>query len=281
MRIDAHQHFWRLADRAGDWPPAELTAIHRDFAPHDLVGLLAEQRIAATVLVQSQASEADTRYLLALAERHPFVAAVVGWVDLKAADAPARIAALATHPHLRGLRPMLQELDDDWIDDAALAPAVAAMLRHRLSFDALVLPRQLPALLAFARRHPALPIVVDHLAKPALEAAPDRRWLDDMAALAALPQVHCKLSGMVTEAGSGWTVAQLRPYADSILTLFGPGRVMWGSDWPVLRLAADYGAWLAAAQSLTAHLDAAQRAAVFGANAARFYRIGQPGAARR
>ncbi|WP_426171535.1 amidohydrolase family protein [Pseudoduganella sp. R-34] len=273
-RIDAHQHFWQLAARNGAWPPPGLAPIHRDFHPGDLSALLRESGIAGTVLVQSMPNEADTRYMLDLADRHNFVQAVVGWTDLKAPDAPQRIAALAAHPRLRGLRPMLQDLaDDNWIDDPALAPAVEAMLRHGLGFDALVLPRQLPALYAFARRYPALPIVIDHLAKPAMDGMPDAQWLRDLARLAALPQVECKLSGMVTEAGPGWTVQQLQPYANHVLQVFGAERVMWGSDWPVLLLATDYAAWVDASETLLAGLDERQRTAVFGNNARRFYRI--------
>jgi L-fuconolactonase len=273
MRIDAHQHFWHLAARGGGWPPPELAAIHRDFTPGDLQPLLRAHGIDATVLVQSLPEESDTCYLFELADRYPFIAAVVGWTDLKAADAPARIAALAAHPKLRGLRPMLQGLDDGWIDDAALDPAVEAMLRHGLAFDALVLPRQLPALLAFAQRHPRLPIVIDHIAKPAIAAGEPGAWREDLARLAALPQVHCKLSGLVTEAGHDWSPERLRPYANHVLEVFGPGRVLWGSDWPVLGLAADYGRWIAASEALLAHLDEPARQAIFGLNARRFYRI--------
>jgi len=273
-RIDAHQHFWRLAERAGAWPPPQLAAIYRDFYPEDLGALLHRHGVAATVLVQSMPNEADTHFMLDLSERYSFIGAVVGWTDLKAPDAPQRIAALAAHPRLRGLRPMLQDLDDDrWIADPVLAPAVAAMLRHGLCFDALVLPRHLPSLLEFARNHPQLSIVIDHLAKPIMQDGPETSWLENMARLAAQPQVHCKLSGMVTEAGPGWTVEQLRPYAGHILEVFGPGRVLWGSDWPVLNLAADYGAWCDATGDLLAHLDDAQREAVLSLNAQRFYRM--------
>jgi L-fuconolactonase len=155
MRIDAHQHFWLLADRNGAWPPPELAAIHRDFLPPQLAPLLAQHGIDATVLVQSLPSVEDTIFMLDLAARHPFIKAVVGWVDMKAEDAPARIARLAMHPALKGLRPMLQDLpDDDWIADPALGPAVEAMRRHSLSLDALVLPRHLPSLLEGRYRAP-------------------------------------------------------------------------------------------------------------------------------
>jgi L-fuconolactonase len=272
MRIDAHQHFWRLAARAGAWPPPELTAIHRDFAPHDLQPLLAAHGIAGTVLVQSLPSEDDTRFMLGLADRHPFIRAVVGWADLKAPDAPARIAALAMHRTLRGLRPMLQDLDDDrWIDDPRLDAAIDMMLALGLVFDALVLPRHLPALLAFAERHPRLPIVIDHAAKPDMASAPPAAWRADIARLAALPRVQCKLSGMVTEAGIGWTVARLQPFVDHLLDTFGPQRLIWGSDWPVLELAAGYGDWIAASDALLAGLDEGGRQAVYGTNARRFY----------
>jgi len=284
MRIDAHQHFWRLADRAGQWPPPELAAISRDFGPSDLEPLLRESGVAATVLVQSLPSVADTRFLLDLADRHPFIAAVVGWVDLKAPDAPAQIADLAGHRRLKGLRPMLQDLPDDrWMDDPALDAGVDAMLRHDLVFDALVLPRHLGALARFARRHPTLPIVIDHAAKPPIATGDLARWATDIASLAQLPQVSCKLSGLLTEAGDRRRADDLEPVVARVLQQFGARRVIWGSDWPVLRLAGDYAGWLSLSESLCTRVLAATIAAptdladaladIFGANAQRFYRL--------
>ena len=272
MRIDAHQHFWQLAARGGSWPPPSLAAIHRDFAPADLAPLLAEYGIAGTVLVQSLPTAADTDYLLALAEKTSFIRAVVGWTDLLAKDAPAAIARLASHGKLKGLRPMLQDLDDDaWIADSALTPALTAMAAHGLRLDALVLPRHLPALLQCARDYPALPVVIDHAAKPPIAEAEFGHWREDMAQLAALPNVHCKLSGLVTEARPGWNVDELRPYAAHVLDVFGARRVIWGSDWPVVDLAGGYAAWLAASEALLAHLDQQDRDDIFGLNACRFY----------
>lgn len=268
MVIDAHQHFWRLAVRAGQWPPADLAAIHRDFLPPDLAPLLTENSIDGTILVQSLPSEDDTRFLLDLAERHSFVRGVVGWVDLTAADAPARIAALAAHPALKGLRPMLQDLEPEWLDDPALDPAIAAMQAAGLRFDALVLPRHLPALLRFARRFPSLPIVIDHGAKPDIARGGSAGWAADMAALAAHPNLWCKLSGLLTEAGARTGIDDIRPYADTLFALFGPDRLIWGSDWPVLTLAGEYGGWLAMCRAL---LPSVAHGAVFGGNARRFY----------
>lgn len=273
LRIDAHQHFWLLANRAGQWPPPELAKIHRDFLPDQLEPLLQQYGISGSVLVQSLPSMSDTLFLLSLAERHAFVRAVVGWVDLKAGNAEQQIQLLASHPKMRGLRPMLQDLADDWLDDQLLAPAITAMQRHRLSLDALVLPRHLPALLRFAERHPDLPIVIDHAAKPQIASAALEPWRASITRLAALPQVYCKLSGLVTEAAADWQVAQLQPYVAHVLEVFGVQRVIWGSDWPVVRLAGDYGRWLAATDGLLGELDENQRQQVMGLNAQRFYRL--------
>ncbi|OLP54795.1 amidohydrolase [Rhizobium rhizosphaerae] len=270
MLIDAHQHFWRLAERAGGWPPPEMAAIYRDFAPEDLIPDLKASGVDGTVIVQSLPRAEDTLFMLDLAERHAFILGVVGWVEMKAADAPARIAELARAPKLKGLRPMLQDLpDDDWIDDPALDPAVSAMLEAGLSFDALVLPRQLKALTAFAERHPRLPIVIDHGAKPLIAEGRYSDWRRAMERLAALPEVCCKLSGLLVEAGEQRPEA-IRPYADTLFDLFGPERLIWGSDWPVLRLVTEYGAWLAQCRAI---VPEAAHEQVFGGNARRFYRL--------
>jgi len=278
MKVDAHQHFWRLAQREGQWPPPSLAALHRDFGPDDLEPQLRACGIDATVLVQSLPSAEDTRWMLALAAATPWVRGVVGWVDFKAADAPAQIEALARDPLLKGLRPMLQDLpDDDWIADPACDPAAQAMTQSGLVFDALVLPRQLPGLRRFAARHPDLTIVIDHAAKPFIARGEMAPWRDDLAALAALPRVHCKLSGLLTEAGDRQGDAALLPYVQTLWELFGPRRLLWGSDWPVLRLAADYAHWWAQAQRLAQQLhpapSRAELDALFGGNAAALYRL--------
>ncbi|MDR7114589.1 amidohydrolase family protein [Caulobacter sp. BE254] len=275
MLIDAHQHFWRVGENGFSWPTPDLAAIHRDFGPADLAAVAAPLGLAGCVLVQSQPDDRDTDWLLALAADEPRVLGVVGWVDLASPDAPARIAQLSRHPKLRGLRPMLQSLDDDaWIAAPGLDPALDAMVAHGLSLDALVLTRHLPHLLALARRRPELAIVIDHGAKPPIAAGDkDGAWARGIDALAAQPQVFCKLSGLLTEAAPGQGAQALAPYVAHLVATFGPERLMWGSDWPVLNLAGDYGGWLALAKDLSGLTDAADLAALFGGTSRRFYRI--------
>jgi L-fuconolactonase len=273
--IDAHQHFWRVGENGFSWPTPDLATIHRDFGPPDLGAVAGPHGLTGCVLVQSQPDDRDTDWLLALAAEEPLVLGVVGWADLTAPDAPARIARLSRNAKLRGLRPMLQSLDDDaWIAAPGLDPALDAMVAHGLSLDALVLTRHLPHLLALARRRPELAIVIDHGAKPPIAVGDeDGAWARGIEALAAQPQVFCKLSGLLTEAAPGQGAQALAPYVARLVAAFGPERLMWGSDWPVLNLAGDYRGWLALARDLSELTDAADLAALFGGTSRRFYRI--------
>ena len=280
-RIDAHQHFWSLSRGDYGWLTPEMAAIHRDFGPGDLAPLLREAGITGSIAVQAAPTEAETRYLLGIAAAEPSVLGVVGWSDLEAPDAPASLRRLAADPLLVGLRPMLHDLpDDEWLLRPALLPAVEAMQALGLVFDALVKPRHLPHLLRFAEAHPGLPVVIDHLAKPAIAEGPGSRswqaWVEGMAALARLPHVHCKLSGLATEAAPGWTAEDLHPYVAVALDHFGPDRMIWSSDWPVLRMAGTYPGWCAATASLLAPLPPEAQASILGGNAARIY-LGQRG----
>jgi L-fuconolactonase len=272
MRIDAHQHFWALARGDYGWLTPALGPIHRDFGPADLAPLLRARGIEATILVQAAPTLAETRYLLSIAAASPLVAGVVGWVDLAAPDAVSHIARLANDRLLVGIRPMVQDIaDDDWLLWDELIPGLAALARLHLVFDALVLPRHLPRLLRVVERHPDLIFVIDHLAKPPVAQGALTPWAEDIAALAAHPNVMCKLSGLITEAAPDWMVDDLRPYAAHVLACFGPDRVLWGSDWPVVDLAGGYDAWWQATEALLAGLPAADKAAILGGNAQRVY----------
>lgn len=267
--IDAHQHLWRIGENDCEWPTPDLSTIHRDYGVADLEALARPLGVEGSVLVQSQPSDRDTDWMLGLAREAPFILGVVGWIDLKASDAPARIAHLAREPKLKGLRPMLQGLPEDWILDPAAEPGLRAMVEHGLTFDALVFPWHLRNLAVFAARHPDLPIVIDHGAKPLIAAEKLDPWRDDLRALAQMPQVMCKVSGLLTEAGEQPPQA-LVPYVRHMLSTFGRSRLMWGSDWPVLELADTYAGWFARARQLIGETDADE---IFGGCAKRFYRL--------
>lgn len=270
MLIDAHCHVWRIGENDHEWPTPDLAKIYRNFDLRDLSQASAETGFSGAVLVQSQPSERDTEWLLALAAEDSRALGVVGWTDLSAPDAPVRIAALARDPLLKGLRPMLQGLENDWILDPALEPAIAAMVAADLAFDALIKPRHLPSILAFIRRWPDLRVVIDHGAKPDVASGGLDPWRDQMAALAAEPGVHCKLSGLLTEAGDTPTIEAVAPYARHLIEVFGADRLMWGSDWPVLNLAGDYASWRAMCETW---VPPEGRTALFGETARRFYRL--------
>ena len=274
MRIDAHHHFWRLDRGDYGWLTRDLTGLYRDYLPADMAPLLASARIDRTILVQAAPTEAETDFLLGLADRTEHIAGVVGWTDFEAPDAAHRIAALAARPGLVGLRPMIQDIAaDDWMLRPAIAPALKAMAEEGLVFDALVLPRHLKILREFIARNPALDIVIDHAAKPNIATGEIDNWARDMRMLARETMAVCKLSGLATEAAPGWTVDTLRPYVEVLLDAFGADRLMWGSDWPVLNLNGGYARWLDAAEQLTAGLSTGEREAIFGRTAAIFYGI--------
>ena len=272
IRVDAHHHVWRLSRDDYGWLTPDLP-IHRDYTIDDLRPLLGD--ITATVLVQAAPTEAETAYLLDVARNSSgLVRAVVGWVDLIRHDAPARIASLAGQPLLKGLRPMLQDIaETGWILREGIQPAIKAIVDAGLRFDALVQPRHLPALTRLCALHQDLQLVVDHGGKPAIASGDWQPWADDIARVARETQALCKLSGLITEAGRDWCLNDLGRYVDHLLVCFGTDRVMWGSDWPVVNLAGGYARWREAAERLLAHLPGAERDAILGGNALKFYNI--------
>lgn len=273
VRIDAHQHFWQLARGDYGWLTPALAPIYRDFGPCDLAPLLQARGIDRTILVQAAPTFAETLYLLELAGRTPFVAGVVGWTDFDAADAAQTVAKVAAdHPLLVGLRPMLHDIaDDDWLLRPHLAVVFNAMAEHGLVFDALARPQHLSRVQAVCERHPKLTVVVDHIAKPLIRDLRPDPWRADIAAVARCPNTVCKLSGIATEAAPDWSVADIKPYVDHVLAAFGPQRLLWGSDWPVVDLAGGYARWWDAAQTLLAPLEVAARDAILGGTAERIY----------
>jgi L-fuconolactonase len=225
--------------------------------------------------VQAAATVDETRWLLQQAHASGgLIKGVVGWIDMAATDAPDVLHNLARDPLLRGIRPMLQEIADvEWVLQPNLEPALRATIDLDLSFDLLVRPPHLKSALTLLTRHPGLRAIVDHGGKPDIGGAMWQPWADDMRRIARETSAYCKLSGLVTEARPGWTPDDLRRYADHVLECFGPTRVVWGSDWPVMLLNSSYPAWLAGAKQFIASRDEAEQTAIFNDNAVRFYKL--------
>jgi L-fuconolactonase len=278
MRVDAHQHFWRYTSQEFGWIDDGMAVIRRDFLPGDLAPLLRDAGMDATVAVQARQSLEETHWLLKLARDNDWIAGVVGWVPLTDPAIEGMLQRLAQNPKLRGVRHVLQGESDAYMAREDFNAGVARLSQFHLTYDLLVLERQLPAAIAFVDRHPQQPIVLDHLAKPLIAALQLEPWRTNIRELARRPNVSCKLSGMVTEADhSHWTIDHLRPYVETVLDAFGPDRVIFGSDWPVCTVASGYARWVATVSELLCELSSSERNAVLGGNATRFYRLGLPG----
>ncbi|BBC38750.1 Amidohydrolase [Streptomyces graminofaciens] len=275
--VDAHHHVWDLSVRDQDWISGdELAPLRRDFTLADLAPEARAAGVTATVLVQTITVPEETPEFLALAADSDLVAGVVGWTDLTApdvADTLARLRAGLGGEHLVGIRHQVQgEPDPRWLVRPDVLRGLSAVADAGLVHDLVVKPHQLAAAVEAAERLPGLTFVLDHLGKPPIASGDLDPWAQQVRRLAALPNTVCKLSGMVTEADWGsWTVAALTPYADTVLDAFGPGRLMFGSDWPVCRLAATYTEVIAVARELTAGLGPAERHDVFTGTAVRTY----------
>ncbi|MEO0990301.1 MAG: amidohydrolase family protein [Pseudomonadota bacterium] len=285
MRIDAHHHFWTPGQRDYYWMAGpELDPIRRPFAPEDMRPLIGEAGIDRTVLVQTVPSVDETRDFLVTASETDYVAGVVGWVDLTAEDVADVLAALKSGvggAYLKGIRHQVHdEPDPEWLMRSEVQRGIAAVGQAGLVYDLLPKEPELPATVACVSANPDVAFVLDHCAKPRIGLGAMDPWAALIEDLSQCPNVDCKLSGLVTEANwAEWSVSDLKPYADHVMSLFGPDRVMFGSDWPVCLLAArDYGQVHDAAMVLVEPYGAEAVASVFGATAARVYGIPASGA---
>jgi L-fuconolactonase len=276
MRIDSHQHYWKPSRGDYHWMTPPGTVLHRDYLPADLRPSLERHKIQKTVLVQAAQTVAETEFLLELAASDDSIAGVVGWLDMEAPDFTTQFEHFRRNPKFIGLRPMLQDLEDDrWI----LRSAVVEALRHVASadfpFEFLTYTRHLPYVLEVLDAVPGLRAAIDHVSKPEIRAGKLDPWRELIVAAARHPNLFCKLSGMVTEADhQHWRADDLRPYVEHVVACFGFDRVMFGSDWPVCLLAASYDQVIGALNSILAsELDQDQEKNLFGLNAARFYKL--------
>ncbi|MEW2567999.1 amidohydrolase family protein [Streptomyces sp. NPDC047070] len=275
--VDAHHHVWDLSVRDQDWIEGpELAPLRRNFTVEELAREARAAGVARTVLVQTVTVAEETPEFLTLAESDELIGAVVGWTDLTRPDVADELARLRELPggrHLRGVRHQVQgEPDPRWLLREDVRRGLAAVAEAGLVYDLVVLPHQLPACARAAERHPGLTFVLDHLGKPPIGTGEREPWATDVRALAALPNTVCKLSGMVTEADPrSWGAGGLVPYGDTVLEAFGPGRLMFGSDWPVCTLVASYAEVVDIADQLTEKLDAGEREEIFSGTATRVY----------
>lgn len=273
MRVDSHQHFWHYDPVRDAWITNEMAELRRDFVPSDLLPELRANGIDACVAVQADQSENETRFLLDLAEKHREIAGVVGWVSLTDPKVEERLAYFSRFRKLRGFRHIVQaELDDRFLLRKDFLRGVALLARHGFTYDILIYARHLLVANEFVHQFPEQKFVIDHLAKPRIKARELDAWARAIRAVAEHPNVCCKLSGMVTEGDwKHWRPSDFRPYLDVVFESFGPGRLMFGSDWPVCLLGGRYAQVKQIIDDYTQSLSTSDKDKIFGGNAIRFY----------
>jgi len=275
VRIDAHQHFWRYEPREYDWIDDSMASLRRDFLSADLQPELESNGFHGCVAVQARQSLEETRWLLDLAASAPFILGVVGWVDLCSPQLHSQLESFVRNPKLVGVRHVVQsEPDDRFLLRPDFLQGIALLEEFDLAYDILIYPKHLPVAAEFVSRFPRQRFVLDHLAKPLIKSKSLHPWEKDIRELARFQNVHCKLSGLVTEADwSAWTPDHLAPYLDVAFDAFGAARLMFGSDWPVCTVAASYSRVFQSIEGYVAKLPAEARDAILGGNAKEFYKL--------
>lgn len=272
MIIDAHQHFWQFDPVRDTWMGP---AIQRDFLPEDLGPVLTANGVEACVAVQADQSEQETQFLLGLAGKHDFIKGVVGWVDLRADNIEERLQYFSQFPALKGFRHIVQgEPDDRFLLREDFCNGISLLAKYNFTYDILVFPHQLPAVVEFVSKFPNQRFVIDHLAKPDFKKGLDHEWAQHIRAIAHHRNVYCKLSGMVTEADwAHWKQEDFDPMIEVVLTAFGSSRVMFGSDWPVCLLAADYAEVKRILENYISGFSHSEVGMIMGGNARTFYKL--------
>ena len=276
MKIDAHQHFWDLSKTEFDysWTDTDTNrAINKTFLPATLKPHLDKSGVDKCVFVQTQHNVAENRWVLQLAEQNDWIAGVVGWVDLASEDCEAQLTEFKDHPKFVGIRHVTHdEPNDNFIVQPDVIRGLRVLEKHQVPFDLLFFEKHLHHAQALGQQLPNLPMVIDHLAKPAIKTGSLENWRDNFIAASKFPNIYCKLSGMITEADwANWKPADLKPYVDLALEHFGPERCMYGSDWPVCELAGSYSQVHDALAELIDQLSDSEKAAIWSKTAIKFY----------
>ena len=280
MRIDGHQHFWRVERGDYHWMDANVPVLCRDYLPDDLRPLLMKHAIDSTILVQAAQTVAETDFLLELAAENEFIAGVVGWLDMDSEDFPSQFARYRKNPKFIGLRPMLQDLEDDgWILRPKVLKSLQLIADADFPFEFLTYTRHLPYVLNALEKVRPMRAVIDHVSKPEIRSQKLEPWKTYITQLAQHPNLYCKLSGMITEADhENWSAESLRPYISHVVDCFGWDRVIFGSDWPVCLLGGSYDQVVQVlTDALGTHMGEMEERKLFGENAARFYKLNAGG----
>jgi L-fuconolactonase len=274
IRIDSHQHFWKFDPVRDSWINDDMKVIQRDFFPADLAPVLAENKIDGCVSIQADQSENETQFLLDLASANDFIKGVVGWVDLRSPQLQARLEYFSTFKKLKGFRHVAQGEPIGFLRRPEFSTGIAALKNYHFTYDILIYPRQIQDAIWLVKQHPEQKFVVDHIAKPVIREREFTNWAAGIKELSSLPNVYCKLSGMVTEAQwKNWTINDFKPYLDFILQHFGTTRVMYGSDWPVCLVAASYQNQLYIIEDFLHQFSPSEKNKIMGENAIQFYNL--------
>jgi len=273
--IDSHQHFWQYDAERHSWINDDMREIRKDFMPEDLFPVLEENGVQGTVLVQVDQTEEENKFQLVNADKFDFIKGVVGWVDLQADNIDERLQYYKQFEKMKGFRHVLQgEQDRALMLKPAFKHGISLLEKYGFTYDILIFPDQLQYSLELAKAFPNQPFVIDHLAKPYIKARAIDDWKKDIQAIAAMPNVYCKISGMVTEADfTQWKKEELVPYIDVVVQAFDTSRIMFGSDWPVCLIAASYKQWITLLREYFASFTQKEQEAFFGNNAAAFYKL--------
>jgi L-fuconolactonase len=275
MRIDAHQHFWDLARMDYPWMPPGESVLRKNYLPEDLAPILDANRFDGTVVVQANVVIEETWWLLDLAARYELIRGVVAWLDLTDPEIGHTLDRCQRHPKFKGVRHLVHdEPDNQWLLRDDVIRGLRELARRNIPYDLLLRPPHLPVIPKLAERVPDLRMVIDHIAKPLIATHEMEPWARDMEYVSKIPGMHCKLSGMVTEADhKTWKPDDLRPYVQHVLSLFPPERLMFGSDWPVCLLAGSWKQVLAAFTQACGPIPSQQRELILGETATRFYAL--------
>ena len=274
MIIDSHQHFWKYDPVRDAWIDTSMDSIRKDFLPKDLLPILKENKIDGCIAVQADQSETETEFLLQCAEKNPFIKGVVGWVDLTANNLEERLEYYASNPLFKGVRHIVQAENDDYLLRDDVQNGIGKLLKYDLAYDILVFPNQLPSAIAIVEAFPNQKFILDHIAKPTISKAISEIWVHNIKQLSTHKNVYCKLSGMVTETiNFKFKEDDFKPYIDVIFKAFGPDRIMFGSDWPVCLLAANYDKVLKIVNDYLENQSIEVKNNILGKNAIKIYNL--------